>query len=131
VPTPRSRAQRRRDTEHRLTQAVDVWAASASADGAPYLVPLSFDWDGEAPPKPSKSARGAAWASPATSRGTTGPPPGGNASGDREAPARDRDGPYSPECVEEEFCEVRGSDLQRQGPGSLRGIPASFAPSKR
>jgi hypothetical protein len=23
--------------------------ASASADGAPYLVPLSFDWDGEAP----------------------------------------------------------------------------------
>jgi hypothetical protein len=22
--------------------------ASASADGAPYLVPLSFDWDGEA-----------------------------------------------------------------------------------
>jgi hypothetical protein len=27
---------------------VDVWVASASADGAPYLVPLSFDWDGEA-----------------------------------------------------------------------------------
>jgi hypothetical protein len=26
----------------------DVWVASASADGAPYLVPLSFDWDGEA-----------------------------------------------------------------------------------
>ena len=24
------------------------WVASASADGAPYLVPLSFDWDGEA-----------------------------------------------------------------------------------
>ena len=45
---PRSRAQRRRDTEHRLTHDVDVWVASASADGAPYLVPLSFDWDGEA-----------------------------------------------------------------------------------
>jgi hypothetical protein len=24
-----------------------VWVASASPDGAPYLVPLSFDWDGE------------------------------------------------------------------------------------
>ncbi|MDQ3910347.1 MAG: pyridoxamine 5'-phosphate oxidase family protein [Actinomycetota bacterium] len=45
---PRSHAQRRRDTEHRLTHDVDVWVASASADGAPYLVPLSFDWDGEA-----------------------------------------------------------------------------------
>jgi Pyridoxamine 5'-phosphate oxidase len=44
---PRSRAERRRDTEHRLTHDVDVWVASASADGAPYLVPLSFDWDGE------------------------------------------------------------------------------------
>ena len=48
MPTPRSRAQRRRDTEHRLTHDKDVWVASASADGAPYLVPLSFDWDGEA-----------------------------------------------------------------------------------
>jgi hypothetical protein len=45
---PRSRAQRRRDTEHRLTHDIDVWAASATTDGAPYLVPLSFDWDGEA-----------------------------------------------------------------------------------
>jgi pyridoxamine 5'-phosphate oxidase-like protein len=45
---PRSRAQRRRDTEHRLTHDKEVWVASASADGAPYLVPLSFDWDGEA-----------------------------------------------------------------------------------
>jgi hypothetical protein len=44
---PRSRAQRRRDTEHRLSQDVDVWVASASADGAPYMVPLSFHWDGE------------------------------------------------------------------------------------
>jgi hypothetical protein len=45
---PRSRAQRRRDTEHRLTNDIDVWVASASMDGSPYLVPLSFDWDGEA-----------------------------------------------------------------------------------
>ena len=44
---PRSRAQRRRDTEHRLTQDVDAWVDSASPEGAPYLVPLSFDWDGE------------------------------------------------------------------------------------
>jgi hypothetical protein len=47
-PLPRSRAERRRDTEHRLTHDIDVWVASASADGAPYLVPLSFDWDGQA-----------------------------------------------------------------------------------
>ena len=45
---PRSRAQRRRDTEHRLGHDVDLWVASASSDGVPYLVPLSFDWDGEA-----------------------------------------------------------------------------------
>jgi hypothetical protein len=44
----RSRAQRRRDTEQRLAHDVDLWVASASVDGAPYLVPLSFDWDGEA-----------------------------------------------------------------------------------
>jgi len=44
----RSRARRRRDTGHRLTHDADVWLASASADGAPYLVPLSFDWDREA-----------------------------------------------------------------------------------
>jgi hypothetical protein len=44
---PRSRAQRRRDTEHRLAHDVDLWVATASADGTPYLVPLSFDWDGE------------------------------------------------------------------------------------
>jgi hypothetical protein len=44
----RSRAERRRDTEHRLAHDVDLWVASASPDGTPYLVPLSFDWDGEA-----------------------------------------------------------------------------------
>jgi hypothetical protein len=45
---PRPRAQRRRDTEHRFTSDIDLWVASASVDGGPYLVPLSFDWDGEA-----------------------------------------------------------------------------------
>jgi hypothetical protein len=45
---PRSRAERRGDTERRLAGDVDVWVATASADGAPYLVPLSFDWDGAA-----------------------------------------------------------------------------------
>ena len=45
---PRSRDQRRRDTEQRLIHDVDLWVASASADGAPYLVPLSFDRDGGA-----------------------------------------------------------------------------------
>jgi hypothetical protein len=48
TPAPRQRAQRRRDTEHRLANDVDAWVASASPDGVPYLVPLSFDWDGEA-----------------------------------------------------------------------------------
>jgi hypothetical protein len=48
VASPRDRSQRRRDTEHRLAHDVDLWVASTSADGAPYLVPLSFDWDGEA-----------------------------------------------------------------------------------
>jgi hypothetical protein len=45
---PRSRAQRRLDTEHRLIHDKDIWVASASTDRAPYLVPLSFDWDGDA-----------------------------------------------------------------------------------
>ena len=48
APEPRPRARRRRDTEHRLNHDVDLWVATASADGAPYLVPLSFDWDGGA-----------------------------------------------------------------------------------
>ena len=45
---PRSRAQRRHDTEHRLAHDIDLWVASASPAGRPHLVPLSFDWDGEA-----------------------------------------------------------------------------------
>lgn len=45
--SPRTSEQRRRDTEHRLAHDVDIWVATASADGVPYLVPLSFHWDGE------------------------------------------------------------------------------------
>jgi len=44
---PRPGAVRRQDTLRRLAHDVDIWVASASPDGAPYLVPLSFDWDGE------------------------------------------------------------------------------------
>jgi len=48
APGPRTGARRRQDTERRLAHDVDVWVASASPEGVPYLVPLSFDWDGEA-----------------------------------------------------------------------------------
>lgn len=40
--SPTSCPQRRRDTEHRLTHDIDSCVESASADGAQYLVPLSF-----------------------------------------------------------------------------------------
>jgi flavin reductase (DIM6/NTAB) family NADH-FMN oxidoreductase RutF len=42
----RSRQERRRDTLGRLTQDKDAWVATASKDGQPCLVPLSFRWDG-------------------------------------------------------------------------------------
>ncbi|MEU2283291.1 pyridoxamine 5'-phosphate oxidase family protein [Streptomyces sp. NPDC013178] len=39
--------QRKRDTLHRLEHDVDAWVATAAPDGGtPYLVPLSFVWDG-------------------------------------------------------------------------------------
>ncbi|MFD5496902.1 pyridoxamine 5'-phosphate oxidase family protein (plasmid) [Streptomyces sp. GDS52] len=44
----RSREQRRRDLLDRLEREMDVWVASADAEGLPCLVPLSFVWDGEA-----------------------------------------------------------------------------------
>lgn len=72
---PRSRAQRRRDTEHRLAHDVDLWVASASADGTPYLVPLSFDWDGESllVATPTKSPTGRNLAATRTVRLGLGP----------------------------------------------------------
>ncbi|WP_433063288.1 pyridoxamine 5'-phosphate oxidase family protein [Dactylosporangium sp. CS-033363] len=47
-PEPRTRQQRQADTQNRLERDVDLWVATASSEGVPYLVPLSFDWDGQA-----------------------------------------------------------------------------------
>ncbi|MGA9160586.1 MAG: pyridoxamine 5'-phosphate oxidase family protein [Actinomycetota bacterium] len=48
-PPPRSAEQRKLDTLDRLEHDVDAWVATADgASGAPYLVPLSFLWDGTA-----------------------------------------------------------------------------------
>jgi Pyridoxamine 5'-phosphate oxidase len=47
MPPPRTREQRKQDTLNRLEHDVDVWVATADPDnGTPYLVPLSFRWDG-------------------------------------------------------------------------------------
>jgi hypothetical protein len=72
---PRSLAERRRDTEHRLAHDADVWVASASAGGTPYLVPLSFDWDGEAilVATPANSPTGRNLAATGTARLALGP----------------------------------------------------------
>ncbi|MFG2796515.1 pyridoxamine 5'-phosphate oxidase family protein [Streptomyces pseudovenezuelae] len=45
---PRPAEQRKKDTLHRLEHDEDVWVATAPDDGSgvPYLVPLSFLWDG-------------------------------------------------------------------------------------
>ncbi|WBO62315.1 pyridoxamine 5'-phosphate oxidase family protein [Streptomyces camelliae] len=46
-PPARTLAERKKDTLHRLENDVDVWVATAGPDGgAPFLVPLSFVWDG-------------------------------------------------------------------------------------
>jgi hypothetical protein len=44
-PLPYSALSRQRASARR--RHIDVWVASASADGVPYLVPLSLEWDGE------------------------------------------------------------------------------------
>src|SRR5436190_15487846 len=47
APPPRTPHQRKQDTLHRLEQVIDAWVATADpASGTPYLVPLSFLWDG-------------------------------------------------------------------------------------
>lgn len=46
IPPPRSSSQRKKDARHRLEHDIDAWVATADAEGAPYLVPLSFIWDG-------------------------------------------------------------------------------------
>ncbi|GAA2278656.1 hypothetical protein GCM10010234_13900 [Streptomyces hawaiiensis] len=46
-PLPRTAQQRKKDTLHRLDHDVDAWVATADgASGTPYLVPLSFLWNG-------------------------------------------------------------------------------------
>lgn len=40
----RSSAQRARDARGRLAVDVDLWVATASSDGEPYLIPLSYLW---------------------------------------------------------------------------------------
>ena len=62
TPPPRPPHQRRQDTLRRLEGDVDAWVATAgAADGTPYLVPLSFLWDGAtlliATPSSSPTAR--------------------------------------------------------------------------
>ena len=58
---PRSRAERIADTRAMLASERDCWVPSASATGDPYLVPLSFVWDGNrivlATPAASRTAR--------------------------------------------------------------------------
>lgn len=43
---PRSLDERIRDTRKRFENDIDTWVSTADADGGPYLVPLSFLWDG-------------------------------------------------------------------------------------
>ena len=45
-PPARTPSRRKQDVLHRLEHDVDAWIATADG-GAPYLVPLSFLWDGE------------------------------------------------------------------------------------
>ena len=53
--------QRKRDVLALLEREVDVWVASASADGEAMLLPLSFVWDGSrltvSTPLASRTAR--------------------------------------------------------------------------
>ena len=46
VAEPRSLEQRTTDTRPRLERDEDAWIATAAVDGVPYLIPLSFLWDG-------------------------------------------------------------------------------------
>ncbi|MFF0341198.1 pyridoxamine 5'-phosphate oxidase family protein [Kribbella sp. NPDC004875] len=42
----RSLPDRKQDTLNRLENEVDAWVSTASLDGTPYLMPLSFLWSG-------------------------------------------------------------------------------------
>ena len=61
-PPPRTPQQRKHDALRRLEQDVDAWIATADpSSGTPYLVPLSYLWDGSvllvATPATSVTAR--------------------------------------------------------------------------
>jgi hypothetical protein len=43
----RSPEVRKQDALKRLDEDVDAWVSTSAADGTPYLMPLSFLWDGE------------------------------------------------------------------------------------
>jgi pyridoxamine 5'-phosphate oxidase-like protein len=43
----RSPEVRKQHVVKRLEEDVDAWVSTSSADGTPYLMPLSFLWDGE------------------------------------------------------------------------------------
>jgi hypothetical protein len=48
LPAPRTQQQRKQDALDRLERDIDAWVATADpGGGTPYLVPLSFLWDGE------------------------------------------------------------------------------------
>ncbi|MET0693606.1 MAG: pyridoxamine 5'-phosphate oxidase family protein [Propionibacteriaceae bacterium] len=46
APAIRTTEQRISDTVQRLRHDIDAWVATADTTGAPYLIPLSFLWDG-------------------------------------------------------------------------------------
>ena len=43
---PRPLSVRKQDTLRHLENDVDAWVATAAPDGTPYLMPLSFLWNG-------------------------------------------------------------------------------------
>jgi hypothetical protein len=43
----RSPEVRKQDALKRLDEDIDAWVSTSSADGTPYLMPLSFLWDGK------------------------------------------------------------------------------------
>lgn len=61
IEPPRTLELRTADALARLRTDVDLWVASADAEGNAYLVPLSFVWDGEAltlsTPRASRTAQ--------------------------------------------------------------------------
>jgi hypothetical protein len=47
IPPPRTQQRRKQDALNRLERDTDAWVATADkGSGTPYLVPLSFLWDG-------------------------------------------------------------------------------------